>query len=144
MKALLEAVEEEAQQKSEQVTDSRAEPRRPLHLPSSLCFFTVDGETRQVDHVLVRNITFLGLSLMGPLPPEIVPGQPVEAIVKPTNHTPMYLAGLVVFRRAISDDCHEIGISVKAAGCAAVLMNDVPGALKIYDWFTDAMGTDNR
>ena len=143
MKALLEAVEEEAQQKSEQVTDSRAEPRRPLHVPSSLCYFTDEGEICQVDHVLVRNLTFLGLSLMGPLPPEIVPGQPVEAIVKPTNHTPSYLAGLVVFRRAVSDDCHEIGISVKAAGCAAVLVNDVPAALKTYEWFKDAMGTDN-
>ena len=143
MKALLEAVEEEAQQKSELVTDSRAERRRPLHLPSSLCFFTGEGGTCQVDHVLVRNITFLGLSLMGPLPPEIVPGQPVEAIVKPTNHTPTYLAGLVVFRRAVSDDCHEIGISVKAAGCAAVLMNDVPGALKTYGWFSDAMSADS-
>jgi|GEM_PF-2515674 len=139
MRALLDAVEEKAQLNSEQVTDNRAEPRRPLHVESSLCYFTSEGEIQQVNHVFARNITFLGLSLLGVLPPEVVPGHPVEAIVKPMNHTPTYLAGLVVFRRAVSGDCHEIGISVKAAGCAAVLVNDIPAALKRYEWFKDAM-----
>jgi hypothetical protein len=139
MKALLDAVEDHAQQKSAEVTDSRSETRRPLHVESTLCLFPPDDEMQIIENVFARNITFLGLSLMGFFPDWVEPGCAVEAIVKPINHTPTYLAGIVVFRRSVSADCCEIGVSVKAAGCTAILMQDVGAALEMYDWFAEAM-----
>ena len=81
----------------------------------------------------------MGLSVIGNVPGEIRIGQPVEVIVKAPKPVPTHLAGTVVFSRRISPQCREIGISVKAAGSDAIIMDDVESAKAVYPWFADSL-----
>lgn len=139
MRELLVAIEAEAESKSAVVPDRRSEQRRPLHADCELCVFLDNGEMLMVHDALARNITFMGLSLIGNVPGEIRIGQPVEVIIKAKKPVPTHLAGTVVFSRIISPQCREIGISVKAAGSYAIIMDDVETAKTACRWFADSL-----
>lgn len=139
MRELLVAIERDAESKSAVIPDRRAERRRPLHADCELCVFLDNGEMLMVHDALARNITFMGLSLIGNVPGEIRIGQPVEVIIKAPKPVPTHLAGTVVFSRIISPQCREIGISVKAAGSDAIIMDDVEAAKVACQWFADSL-----
>ena len=139
MRELLVAIEGDAESKSAVIPDRRAERRRPLHADCELCVFLDNGEMLMVHDALARNITFMGLSLIGNVPGEIRIGQPVEVIIKAPKPVPTHLAGTVVFSRMISPQCREIGISVKAAGSDAIIMDDVETAKTTCQWFADSL-----
>lgn len=139
MRELLVAIEEDAESKSAVVPDRRSERRRPLHADCELCVFLDNGEMLMVHDALARNITLLGLSVIGNVPGETRTGQPVEVIIKTPKPSPTHLAGTVVFSRMISPQCRETGISVKAAGPNAIIMDDVETAKAAYSWFADSI-----
>lgn len=139
--ALLEAMEAEAIRNPPKDCDQRAESRRPLHAECDLCLFQGDGDPCIVQNAVARNLTFLGLSVVAPLFSPLRPGRPVEAIIKVPDHTNTHVAGTVAFCRQVDEDCHELGISVKAAGPTSILMHDVAASIRIYDWFATAMKT---
>lgn len=139
MKELLAAIEADADWRSTIVPNRRSEQRRSLHVDCELCVFLDNGGMLIVHDALARNITFMGLSLIGNVPGEIRIGQPVEVIIKAKKPVPTHLAGTVVFCRIISPECREIGISVKAAGSDAIIMDDVEAAKVTCQWFADSL-----
>ncbi len=139
MRELLVAIEGEAESKSAVILDRRSERRRPLHADCELCVFLDNGEMLMVHDALARNITFMGLSLIGNVPGEIRIGQPVEVIIKAPKPVPTHVAGTVIFSRMISPQCREIGISVKAAGAYAIIMGDVETAKTACQWFANSL-----
>ena len=139
MRELLVAIEGNAESRSAVVPNRRAEGRRPLHVDCELCVFLDNGEVLMVHDALARNITFMGLSLIGNVPGEIRIGQPVEVIIKAPKPVPTHVAGTVVFSRIISPQCREVGISVKAAGSNAIIMDDVEAAKTDCQWFANSL-----
>ena len=139
MRELLVAIDAEAESRSAVVPDRRSEQRRPLHADCELCVFLDDGGILMVHDALARNITFMGLSVIGNVPGEMRIGQPVEVIIEANKAVPTHLAGTVVFSREISSECREIGISVKAAGSDAIIMDDVETAKTACQWFADSL-----
>jgi hypothetical protein len=137
--ALLKAMEAQAAKTRPQQDDQRAESRRPLHADCELCVFKTNGDPQIIQDAIARNLTFLGLSVVAPLRAPLPAGRPVEAVVKVPDHTNTHVAGTVAFCRQVEDNCHEVGISVKAAGPAPILMHDVAASLGIYDWFAEAI-----
>ena len=137
--ALLKAMETQAAKTRPQQDDQRTELRRPLHADCELCIFQASGDPRIIPDAIARNLTFLGLSVVAPLPTPLPAGRPVEVVVKVPDHTNTHVVGTVAFCRQVEDDCHEVGISVKAAGSAPILMHDVAASLGIYDWFAEAI-----
>lgn len=139
MKELLVAIDAKAESRSPVVPDRRSEQRRPLRADCELCVFLDDGGTLMVHDALARNITFMGLSVIGNVPSEIRIGQPVEVIIKAKKSVPTHLAGTIVFSREISPECREIGISVKSAGSDPIIMDDVETAKTSCQWFADSL-----
>ncbi len=136
---LLSAMEADAAQRADSIEDQRSESREPLHAECELCYFPRNGEFKIVYDAIARNVTFMGISIVAPLPQPIEMGRPVEAIVKAPNHTNTYIAGTVAFCRQVDDECHEIGISVMATSHAPILMGDVEAAESLYEWFATAL-----
>ncbi len=139
--ALIEAMEAEAAKTVPNGTDSRSERRRVLQAECEICLFGPTGEPVIVSDALTRNLTFLGLSVVATLARPVSVGRPVEAIVVAPDHTRKHIAGTAAFCREVDDGCHEIGISVKAAGNAPILMHDVGSARARYDWFAASLDT---
>ena len=139
MRELLVAIEGNAESQSAVVPDRRAERRRPLHADCEICVFLDNGEVLMVHDALARNITSMGLSLIGNVPGEIRIGQPVEVIIKAFRSVPTHLAGTIVFSRNISPQCQELGISVKAAGENPIIMDDVETAKTACQWFAESL-----
>ena len=139
MREILVAIEGNAESRSAVVPDRRAERRRPLHADCELCVFLDNGEVLMVHDALARNITFMGLSVIGNIPRDIRIGQPVEVIINAQKPVPTHVAGTVVFSRMISPQCREIGISVKAAGSYAIIMGDVETAKTACQWFANSL-----
>ena len=139
MRELLVAIDGEAESKSAVIQDRRSERRRPLHADCELCVFLDNGDMVMIHDALARNITFMGLSVIGNVPGEIRIGQPVEVIIKAKKRVPTHLAGTVVFSRMISPECREVGISVKEAGSNAIIMDDVETAKAACQWFANSL-----
>ena len=136
---LLEAIEAEAARAGARGEDQRSERRRPLHADCELCLFNAQREPVVVPDAVARNVTFLGLSVVASMPDPARIGRPVEAVVWAGNHARTYIAGTVAFCRKVDNDCQEVGIAVKAAGSAPILMHDVHAARTVYDWFDAAL-----
>lgn len=139
MKELLAAIEADADWRSTIVPNRRSEQRRSLHVDCELCVFLDNGGMLIVHDALARNITFMGLSVIGNVSSEIRIGQSVEVVIKAQEPVPTHLAGTVIFSRTISPECREIGISVKAAGSNAIIMDDVETAKTTCPWFADSL-----
>ena len=137
--ALLEAIESEAARAGAHSEDQRSERRRPLHADCELGLFNALGEPVIVRDALARNLTFLGLSVVVSMPDPVRIGRPVEAVVWAGDHARTYIAGTVAFCREVDNDCQEVGIAVKAAGSAPILMHDVHAARTVYEWFDAAL-----
>lgn len=137
--SLLEAIEFEAARTGSHQENQRSERRRPLHADCELGLFNALGEPVIVPDAVARNLTFLGLSVVASMRDPVRIGRPVEAVVWAGNHARTYIAGTVAFCRKVDNDCQEVGIAVKAAGSAPILMHDVHGARTVYDWFDAAL-----
>ncbi|MBU0717145.1 MAG: hypothetical protein KJ749_02765 [Planctomycetes bacterium] len=136
---LLEAIEAQAAGFEPASTDRRSEQRRPMLAECTLHLFKGDGETVVIRDALVRNLTFMGLAAVARLPEPLRIGRPIEAVVFLPGHQQTHIAGTVAFCREVEDECHEVGIYVKAAGAASILIHDVETAQSMYDWFEKAL-----
>lgn len=139
MIALMDALEADAERTCPAVTDQRAEGRRPLRGKCELQIFSGPEPVIQAMPGMVRNLAFCGLSVVARLPRPIRPGRPVEVIVRLPDLTATHMAGIVAFCREVEADHHELGVAVKAAGAAAILMRNPAEARSVYEWFADAL-----
>ena len=137
--SLLDAIEADAVRIKARGNDQRAERRRPLHADCELCLFNAMGEPVIIRDAVARNLTFLGLSVVVSMSDPVRIGRPVEAVVWAGDHARTYIAGTVAFCREVDNDCQEVGIAVKAAGSAPILMHDVHMARTVYEWFDAAL-----
>ena len=136
---LLEAIEARAAGIEPASTDRRSEQRTLARAECELHLFQGDDETEVVRDALARNITFMGLAAVARLPEPLSIGRPIEAVVFLPGHQQTHIAGTVAFCRDVEDECREVGISVKAAGAASILIHDVEAAKSMYDWFEKAL-----
>jgi hypothetical protein len=109
-----------------------------------LWLFKSTGDAIIIRDAVTRNLTFLGLSVVTKLPQPVRPGRPVEIVIKVPDFTNTHVAGTVAFCRPVEDNCHEIGINVKAAGSAPILIHRVAASVKTYDWFAEALTVPER
>ena len=137
--ALLQALEDEAAKSTPQDGDQRSESRRPMYAECELWLLRPAGDPIAIRDAVTRNLTFLGLSVVAKLPQLVRPGRPVEAVIKVPDFTNTHVAGTVAFCRPVEDDCHEVGINVKAAGSAPILIHRVAASAETYDWFAEAL-----
>jgi len=139
MIALMDALEADAEWTCPARADQRSEGRRPLRAQCELQIFSGPELDMQAIPGMVRNLAFCGLSVLAQLPRPIRPGRPIEVIVRLPDLTATHMAGIVAFCREVEADHYELGVAVKAAGAAAILMRDPAEARSVYEWFGEAL-----
>lgn len=139
MVALLNALDQQSTMRTPPPAEAREEPRRPLRTPCKVGMFSgAEGEV-SVARGTVRNVTFRGVAVVMDEPLHLATHRPVEVIVTLPDLRTMHMAGTVAFCRSVDDGCTEIGVAVKAAGEASILMNDIEQARTVYGWFAKAL-----
>ena len=139
MIALMDALEAEAEPACPARADQRSEGRRSLRARCELQMFSGPEPTIESVPGMVRNLAFCGLSVVACLPRSIQPGRPVEVVVRLPDLTATHMAGIVAFCRPVEGGHHELGVAVKAAGAASILVRNCAEARSIYEWFADAL-----
>ncbi|MGD2109480.1 MAG: PilZ domain-containing protein [Phycisphaerae bacterium] len=119
--------------------ERRNQSRHPMHTKCELRLFYGPGVRCCTVDGVVRNLAFGGVSAVSGLIKPIRAGRPVEVHVPFLDGPQTFLAGTIVFCRKVEDDCHEVGIALRASNCDAILSRDPDTAKGAYAWFAEAL-----